>query len=601
MMRVAVVDYDLCIPNKCGIPCVRFCPVNKTKPYKAIELSEAKQGKPIIYEDKCIACGICIKKCPYKAIRIVNLPSEIEKKLVHRFGINEFKLYGLPVPVKDKIIGILGPNGIGKTTAMKILSGLLIPNFGIIERQVSREEVLSRFRGTQLYEYFERLYSGKLKVVHKIQYIESLRQYLRYGSVKEWLKKYDERGILKEIAELLKMDNMLSKDVRTLSGGELQKLANAIALERDAEAYIFDEPTAYLDIRERLNLLRALDELRPKQSYMFVVDHDIMFLDYVADLVVIAYGVPGVYGYFSSPYTAKAGIDNYLKGFLPAENMKIRDEAIVFKLHDVRDEVVTLSEVELISWSQIFKKLDTFELVVEEGKVKKGEVIGIIGPNGIGKTTFIRILAGEIKPDNGYVTSPLLTVSYKPQYLSVDTLKCETVEECIKKVNKDALNESSWLYGEIVKRLGVERILKKNVKSLSGGELQKLYIVLSLIKDADVYLLDEPSSHIDVEDQLSVARAIRRVARLRKVPIFVVDHNILLIDYAIDRLMVFLGEPGMKGFGKAPTSVSRAFNEFLKDVNVTVRRDPDIGRPRINKPDSYLDRYQKLTGNYFYS
>ena len=600
MARIAVIDYDLCHPEKCGVPCIRFCPINKTKPYKAIELSETKQGKPIIYEDKCIACGICIKKCPFEAIHVVNLPVEVEEKLVHRFGVNEFKLYGLPIPVKDRIVGVLGPNGAGKTTAMRILSGFIVPNFGMLDEQLSKEEVIARFRGTQLYEYFEKLYSGRLKVIHKIQYIESLRQHLRHGTVKEWLKKYDERGIFRDVIEHLKMNSMISKEVNTLSGGELQKLAVAIALERNADVYILDEPTAYLDIRERLNLLHALDELKPKQSYVFIVDHDIMFLDYVADLIVIVYGIPGVYGYFSNPYAAKTGIDNYLKGFLPAENMKIRDEVITFRLHDARDEVAILNEVEIISWSQIHKRLDSFELVVEGGEVRKGEVIGIIGPNGIGKTTFIRILAGELKPDEGYVTSPLLNVSYKPQYLSIDKLRCESVEECVRNTNKEAFNENSWLYVEIVKRMGVDRILKKNVSTLSGGELQKLYVTLSLIREADVYLLDEPSSHIDVEDQLSIARVIKRVARLRRVPIFVVDHNILLIDYAVDKMMVFTGEPGVKGLGKAPTSVSRAFNEFLKDVSITVRRDPETGRPRINKPGSYLDRQQKLAGNYFY-
>jgi ATP-binding cassette subfamily E protein 1 len=601
MARIAVVNYDLCHPDKCGTPCIRFCPINKTKPYKAIELSTEKQGKPIIYEDKCIACGICVKKCPFGAIRIVNLPSEMEERLIHRFGINGFKLYGLPIPVKDRIVGILGPNGAGKTTAMRILSGFIEPNFGVLEKQLGKEEVLSRFRGTQLYEYFEKLYSGKLKVIHKVQYIESLQQYLKHGTVEEWLRKYDERGVFKDVVENLKMHSMISKDVRALSGGELQKLAVAVALERSSDVYIFDEPTAFLDIGERLNLLRALDELKPRQSYIFVVDHDIMFLDYVADLIVIVYGIPGVYGYFSNPYAAKTGIDNYLRGFLPAENMKIRDEAITFRFHDARNEVNILNEAEMISWSQIHKKLGAFELFVEEGEIKKGEVIGIIGPNGIGKTTFIRILAGELKPDTGYVTSSLLNVSYKPQYLNVDALKCEVIEECIRNENKEALTEDSWLYTEVIKRMGIDRILKKDVRTLSGGELQKLCVALALIREADVYLLDEPSSHIDVEDQLSVARVVRRIARLRKVPIFVVDHNTLLIDYAVDRMMVFVGTPGVRGFGRTPTSVSQAFNTFLREVGVTVRRDPDTGRPRINKPGSYLDRLQKLSGAYFYT
>ena len=396
------------------------------------------------------------------------------------------------------------------------------------------------------------------------------------------------------------MEKMLHKNISSLSGGELQKFAVAIALERNADVYIFDEPTAFLDIRERLNLLKALTELKPKNSYIFIVDHDIMFLDYVADLIVVAYGVPSVYGYFSKPYPAKAGIDNYLKGFLPAENMRIRDEQIIFRFHDMKEEIEFLDQ-DVITWSRLYKRVGDFELEVEEGSIKKGEVIGIIGPNAIGKTTFIRILAKELEPDKGYVVGSAMKIAYKPQYLDRKNLNCNVVEECLKSVNKEALNENNWLYTDVIKRLGVDRILKKEIEDLSGGELQKFYIAKTLISEADIYLLDEPSTHIDVEDQLAVARVIKRIARLRKAAVFVVDHNILLIDYAVDRLMTFTGEPGIRGFGRKPTAVSRALNDFLREVNVTVRRDPETGRPRINKPDSYLDRQQKLLGQYFYS
>ncbi|MEM4848407.1 MAG: ribosome biogenesis/translation initiation ATPase RLI, partial [Ignisphaera sp.] len=467
--------------------------------------------------------GICVKKCPFKAISIVNLPEEVEEKLIHRYGPNAFKLYGLPTPIKGKFIAVIGPNGAGKTTALKILSGSLIPNFGVFNSEPVKDYVLNRFKGTQLYTYFNDLYFNKLRVIHKIQYIEYIPKYVK-GDVKSILFKVDERKIFREIISLLNMERMVDKDISILSGGELQKLAIAATLAREGDVYIFDEPTSYLDVRERLALARALDELIPRTKYVIVVDHDLTFIDYVADLVVVTYGIPGVYGMFSNPYATNTGIDHYLKGYLPSENVRIRDEGITFRLHESRQDVeAELGEV-MCSWSTIKKHINGFELTVEPGEIRRGEVIGIVGPNSIGKTTFIRILAGELQPDEGYTTTAAFELSYKPQYLHRQMPDCITVEECLKKSNKEAFNENHWLYTEVITKLGVDKLLHKEISILSGGELQKFYIAYTLIKDADVYLLDEPSSHIDVEDQLTVSRVIKRTARIRKASIFVVDH-----------------------------------------------------------------------------
>ncbi len=595
-MRIAVLDRDLCKPSKCGLECIRFCPVNRTGG-RAVEL---QGGKPVIHEEACTGCGICVKKCPFKAISIVNLPDELEKHLIHRYGPNGFKLYGLPVPRRSSILGIIGRNGTGKTTALRILAGELKPNLGLCDGEPSWDEIIKRFRGMEIQNYLKRLAEGGLRAAHKIQYVELVPRRVK-GSVRRLLERVDERGVALELAKQLGLGNVLDRDVRKLSGGELQKFLVAAVLSRQADIYLFDEPGSYLDVRERVRVARIIRSYTPKDSYVVVVEHDIAMLDYLSDYVVIMYGEPGVYGISSRPYGVRAGINHFLNGYLPAENMRIRSEPIRYTISFTGKAPVEGKTY--IRWTALRVDLDGFRLTVEPGELREGEVLGIVGPNATGKTTFVRTIAGEIKEYEGGVEKPYpeLKVSYKPQYVSPETYGAEnTVEAVLREANPAALMPGSWLYRELVKRMRLDRLLDRRVGDLSGGELQKLAIASTLAREAHVYLLDEPSAYLDVEERLNVAKIIRRLTETRGVAALVVEHDIAVQDYIASRIMVFSGEPGVSGHASKPMPLPRGMNEFLKELGITIRKDPETGRPRINKEGSFLDRMQKRMGQYYY-
>ncbi len=598
MARVAVIDREYCKPSKCNLECIRFCPVNRRKTKKAIELSP--DGKhAVIYEDVCIGCGICVKKCPFNAISIVNLPEELEANVVHRYGENMFKLYNLPMLKMGKVLGIIGRNGSGKTTSIKILSGLLKPNLGRYNNPPEWDEIIRSFRGTELQNYLKKLANNEIKAVVKIQYVELVKRALK-GSVKDLLKKADERGLARDVIDYLGLNRILDRNVRQLSGGELQKFLIAAVIVKDAHAYFFDEPCSYLDVRERLRIARAIHELLPlNKVYTAVVEHDLTILDYISDNVVVIYGEPGVYGIVSKPYGVRTGINHYLEGYLPAENMRIRRESIRFRIL-VTERIKAKTSYPMLQWSRLEKTYSSgFKLVVEEGVAYQGEVIGIIGPNGIGKTTFVKMLSGELRPDNGEVLVGVEELSYKPQELSPKVFTEETVAANLRKANPDSLNPASWIYSELVKKLRVNKLLDRYIEDLSGGELQKVAIAVALSRKADLYLLDEPSAYLDVEERLTVARVIRRIIEERKVTAFIVEHDLMLQNFVCDSVMVFSGEPGVQGIATKPTDLKTGFNNMLKELNITFRRDPATGRPRVNKPGSYLDRYQKLRGEYY--
>ena len=550
-----------------------------------------EKGKPVIAEDLCVGCGICVHKCPFEAIKIIGLPQELEGELVHQYGKNAFRLYRLPVPRKGQVIGLLGPNGIGKTTAMSILSGQIIPNLGDFEHKAKWDKVLDKYSGTELRDYLKPLSEGKLVTAMKPQYVDKLPA-VHKGHVKELLKKVDDSHRMKEVAERLSITNVIDHDIGKLSGGELQRVAIAATLLKDADVYFFDEPSSYLDIYQRLEIAKVIQELSEHKQVM-VIEHDLAVMDFLADLVHIIYGDEGAYGVMAQPRAVRTAINVYLEGYLREENIRFRDTEIKFERRPPRSD---WQSEDLVKFPALTKRFKTFTLHVSAGVIKKGEVVGAVGPNATGKTTFVKLLAGEIEPTSGKLTSEAM-VSYKPQYIKPEF--DGTVREMLAaSIGRDF--ESGFFQAEVAHPLTLKYLMEKNVDTLSGGELQRVAIAECLGKQADIYLIDEPSAYLDSSQRMVASKTIRRVIEKVGRSAVIVDHDVYMIDLISDSLMVFSGKPSEKGVAEGPLKMREGMNKFLKDVQITFRRDQDTGRPRINKKDSRLDREQKNKGEYYY-
>ena len=590
MTRVAVLETDKCKVRKCDKACVSFCPMVRTR----VEAIKIEGNKAVISEMLCSGCGICVKKCPFKAISIVNLPDELDKDCSHRFGPNAFKLFRLPTPSPGTVLGLLGQNGIGKTTTLKVLSGEVKPNLGEFENQPEWSEIIQFYRGSTLQEYFQRISEGKLKVAHKPQYVDKIPKAVS-GKVSDLLEKVNERNRLNKLAEDLELLKIWDRPLEVLSGGELQRVAMAAALSREGDVYLFDEPSSYLDVKQRLQVARAIRSLKEQDKTVIVAEHDLAIIDYLSDQICVFYGQPSVYGVVSHVHGVRTGINIYLQGFIPDENIRFRKEAIIF--HEKPPTLSAGIGEKMLSWTHLEKTFEEFKFDAEPGEIKRCEIIGILGPNGIGKTTFVKILAGLEESDDKQKFGELI-VSYKPQYIAP---KYEgTVQELLMSIAKETFT-SSWYKTEILQPLRLDLLLDRNVMELSGGELQKAAIAVCLSRKADLFLLDEPSAYLDVEERLNMARTIRRVIESQNVPAFVVEHDVVTQDFIADRLMVFDGEPGLNGIANPPTSLRKGMNTFLKEMNVTFRRDSVTRRPRVNKEASKMDTLQKEMGEYYYT
>ncbi|KAI0278108.1 P-loop containing nucleoside triphosphate hydrolase protein [Russula aff. rugulosa BPL654] len=269
------------------------------------------------------------------------------------------------------------------------------------------------------------------------------------------------------------------------------------------------------------------------------------------------------------PYSVREGINIFLDGFIPTENLRFREESLTFKMVETADEIL-VDKTRHYSYPSMTKTLGGFKLTVEEGSFTDSEIIVMLGENGTGKTTFV--------PDDP-THKQSMAVSLKPQTIS------------------PKFPGSS----DVVKPMNIESILDQEVKTLSGGELQRVAIVLALGKpNVNVYLIDEPSSFLDSEQRVIAAKVIKRFILHAKKTAFIIEHDFIMATYLADRVIVFEGVPAISATATPPQSLLTGMNKFLQSLEITFRRDPTNFRPRVNKLNSVKDKEQKTSGNYFF-
>lgn len=287
----------------------------------------------------------------------------------------------------------------------------------------------------------------------------------------------------------LELNEVLERQVGQLSGGELQRFAIAMSCIQRADVYMFDEPSSYLDVRQRLKAAEVIRSLLRPDCYVIAVEHDLSVLDYLSDYVCCLYGKPSMYGVVTMPYSVREGINIFLDGFIPTENLRFREESLSFKMVENAEELV-LDKTRHYSYPAMTKTNGGFKLTVEGGSFTDSEIIVMLGENGTGKTTFVKLLAGDT-PDVA-TDKQTLAVSLKPQTISPKFPG--SVRMLLLKQIKQAFMHPQF-QTDVLKPMNLDNIIDQEVKTLSGGELQRVAIVLALGKpNVAVYLIDEPSS-----------------------------------------------------------------------------------------------------------
>ncbi|MHB1910283.1 MAG: ribosome biogenesis/translation initiation ATPase RLI [Nitrososphaerales archaeon] len=571
--RLAIIDKDLCKPQKCRQECRKGCPVVQMGKL----CIEVKPSDSIakISEELCIGCGSCVKKCPFGAIKIVNLPAGYDQHTVHRYGANGFRLHRLPQPRPGEITGIVGGNGTGKSTILKILAGKLVPNFG--QGQEDWDFTIKHFRGSELQNYFTRLIKEGHSAVIKPQYVEFVPRTVK-GKVKDHLQD-------STLIEQCELSHLLEREIKFLSGGEVQRFCLAVALSKKAKVTLLDEVSNFLDAGMRLKMARVIQSYVDPDRYILLVEHDLALLDMLANTIFLLVGEPAAYGIVSAPFNIRDGLNIFLNGYLPTDNLKFRDQPITFHRPQETDAEDEHAEGQEIPYPEFQTQKGDFQLEVSAGSYRPSEVILILGNNGLGKSLTL---------DHLRLTIP--KVSYKPQL--IDPQFKGTVRQLLYSKIASSMVDVNF-QREVSRPLRIDELLDHEVEVLSGGEIQRVALTLALGKSADLYLIDEPSAGLDVEMRMTAAKVIRRFIMNHRRTAFVVEHDFTMGLMLASRVVVFDGTPGKSGKAGSPEPLETGMNRFLRQLNVTYRLDPESNRHRINKPGSVKDTEQKISGQYF--
>ncbi|KAJ1600176.1 hypothetical protein NDA14_003103 [Ustilago hordei] len=560
--RIAIVNSDKCKPKKCRQECKKSCPVVRMGRL-CIEVTPTSKIA-FISESLCIGCGICPKKCPFDAINIIKLPTNLENETTHRYSANSFKLHRLPTPRAGQVLGLVGTNGIGKSTALKILAGKQKPNLGRYDDPPDWQEILKYFRGSELQNFFTKVLEDNIKALIKPQYVDHIPRAIKgKASVTQLLDGKLEKDNKQMVIDMLDLKEVLERDVQQLSASQCRPNDSLPSLDSN--------------------------------TYVIAVEHDLSVLDYLSDFICCLYGVPSVYGVVTVPSPVRDGINIFLDGYIPAENMRFREESLSFKISETAEDEV-LDRTPKYVCPPMTKTLGNFSLNIEGGEFSDSEIIVFLGENGTGKTTFVKML-GKLEPDPGAKKPPQLNVSMKPQTIAPKFQG--TVRMLLLKQIKAAFMHPQF-QTDVVKPMSIEPIIDNDVQTLSGGELQRVALVLALGKPADIYLIDEPSAYLDSEQRIIASRVIKRFIIHSRKTAMIIEHDIIMATYLADRVIVYEGQPSVKATAKRPESLLTGMNSFLATLEVSMRRDPTNYRPRVNKFNSIKDKEQKAAGNYFF-
>ncbi|MBR4952440.1 MAG: ABC-F family ATP-binding cassette domain-containing protein [Alistipes sp.] len=528
----------------------------------------------------------------------------------------------------DKI-ALVAPNGTGKSSLMKILAGVessdrggevkfmkdirvafLDQNFDFNPRNTIFEEVYTRMGNLapEIREYEEALASGDNDRLER-----AIASMDASGS-------WDIEQNIRQILSQLKIER-LDQPMSELSGGEAKRVALACMMLQNADFLIMDEPTNHLDIE----IIEYLENyLQRSRCTLFMVTHDRYFLDRVCNIIMEIdrgnlYSYRGNYTEYLEKREERyenmqAEIDKsrnllrreleWIRSTPQARTGKARYRINAF--YDLRDKAsvsLKTSNVEIdVATSRLGRKIiDCMDVDLKFGERKmldkfsykftRGERIGIVGRNGVGKSTFLNLISGSLQPDSGIIEQgETLRIGYYTQR-GISFKPGQTVLECVQEIaevvkSSDGQNVSATTL--LNRFLFPHETFTKRIDILSGGEQRRLYLLTVLMRNPNMLILDEPTNDLDI----MTLNVLEEYLREFKGSLIIVSHDRYFLDKCVDHLFVFEGEGRIKDF----VGQYSEYREYMKEREDAERQaQRSAAQPKAQQQRTHDTSKRKLS------
>lgn len=551
------------------------------------------------------------------------------ENLTKSFGVNSlFDDINFTINEGDKV-GLIAKNGTGKSTLLSIIAGDDTPDDG---KLIFKNDVTIGYL-KQLPQFEPHLSVMDTCLIGDDDQSKAIRQYenaLIEGNNEEMTKAiqamdlasawdYEER--FKQILSQLKIDDFKQR-ISELSGGQIKRVALAKILISNPQFLILDEPTNHLDI-DMIEWLEAY--LTRSRMTILMVTHDRYFLDKICSKILeldqkSIYGYDGNYNYYLEKRAERIDAQNAAvekaRNLLRTEIewMRRQPQARAHKaqyridaFYDLKERAQSRNDkgdVELnVKAGYIGKKIFVAHHVSKsfDGKVilndfnyifSRYEKLGIVGDNGVGKSTFIKLLLDRIQPDSGYFE---IGETVKFGYYSQEGIHFDEGKKVI-----DAIRDvAEHIYFDEKHHYSASQLLQlflfsptdqqKLIEKLSGGEKRRLYLAMVLMSKPNFLILDEPTNDLDIQTLEILEDYLSKFSGC----LIVISHDRFFMDRCVDHTFVFMGDGVIKDF-PGNYSEYRAWKEAHEKEEATVQKQKAESKPAKPRSNN-RDKSQKLT------